>query len=183
MKYYKPLDIPIWAIVASKSLAYFYEHRDEYVKKFRPEGASAFLANSEFDIFDKIPEINLMLESLNTSCTDVWFFEFGAYHEVTSTIHRDNTILDVRVLMPLLNCENTETRHYISTGTPLSVPGTGISIPEPNTCTEVSKFCLGDGPVLMRANEFHSIYVKENSNYPRISMLLNLKDDLNHLLI
>lgn len=185
MKYYKYLELPNWKNVTKKVLTYYFDHREEYI---RTQTIPDFKVADTTDILEKIPEINEMLSHLSTSAEEIWFFEMKQYTTPEGMIHMDNSPHESRLLLPLLNCDNTETRYYKSSEPLINMGNPGDpncvvpKIPVPGTCTQVDGMYVGRGPVLMRPNELHSVAVPEDQIFPRITMLLMIKDDLTHML-
>lgn len=184
MKYYQHFDLLNWRDVSAKVLAYYLEHKADYQSQPNP----AFKFTATKDILEKIPEINQMLASVNATTKEVWVFELNNYTSAEKMIHADGAPYNSRFLLPLLNCENTETRFY-TTNEPLVPIGhvykEGHSlpmIPKFETCTHVDTLFVERGPALIRVNEIHSIVLPENFISPRITMMLDINEDLTHLL-
>ena len=185
MKYYQHFDLPHWKETVSKILDYYYSHREEYFSK---QIDPAFKFANLDDILEKIPEINEMLKTVNATAKSVCFFELGMFLPEDKIMHSDGAFYESRFLIPLLNCEGTETRFY-TTDQPM-VPLAKIynkeqsnpMVPVPGSCTHVDTLYVGKGPALIRVNEIHSVVLPENFTFPRITMLLDINEDLTHLL-
>lgn len=184
MKYFKYIDLPNWQKVASKALDYYFERRESYIKD---QANPIFKFADTADILEKIPEFKEMLAPLNATAKLIWFFELPEVVPVDNIIHSDGAQYQTRFLLPLRNCERTETRYYVS-DKPLikvsevyandSVP----AVPEKGSYVHVDTLFVERGPALMRTNELHGIYLPEDAVLPRITMLLDVNEDMTYLL-
>jgi hypothetical protein len=129
-----------------------------------------------------LPDIITMLKPLNVIPTRI---SFHITYQSDNKIHKDATDHDCRrILIPIMNCENSVTRFYKSAQEPVLQHQTD-GIPyygniDSDTCACVDEYYL-DRPVAMRPKELHAVYTS-NTSFPRISCPVNVNNDLTYLL-
>ena len=175
MRYFKYLDLN-------------WQHVSEKLKQF-------VLANKELVNYDKngwksveihhistiVPDIIKMLKPLNIIPCNISFL---ISYDNKGIIHRDYDNKNRRILLPILNCEQSVTRFYKSNQPHLlkkqdnGIPYYGVNNPE--LCEVVSEYELTQ-PVTIRTTELHCVHTT-NTNFPRISCPINVNKDLDYLL-
>jgi hypothetical protein len=175
MLYYKKLDIDA-TVVSKKTLDYVVSNRDTI--KF-------FWNHLNFEKFIKnVPEITTMFSSLNITPIRVSLI----VAKKGAGIHRDTYIKDTptpvaRINIPILNCQGSETRFWSTSVEPTLLfldNGTPYRYLDEKDCVLESILHL-DRPTVLRVTEPHSVVVGEK--VPRISLTVEFKEDIEHLLI
>jgi hypothetical protein len=173
MKYYKYLDLD-YSIAADK-IKTFLEARPELVAP----GRGAWVAAPR-EIVKEVPELLTMFKPLGLDVVMVGFF---IMHYKIGSIHTDGTDVPIRINFPILNCENTETRYFRTSGPSKSQAqpnGNSYVQFHPDYCEVVDSFKLTQA-VAMRVLEPHQVVVNHD-NLPRISCTVAFKQDLSHWL-
>lgn len=173
MKYYKYLDLD-YSITADK-IKTFLEARPELVAP----GRGAWVAAPK-EIVKEVPELLTMFKPLGLDVVMVGFF---IMHYKIGSIHTDGTDVPIRINFPILNCENTETRYFKTSGPSKSQAqpnGNSYVQFHPDYCEVVDSFKLTQA-VAMRVLEPHQVVVNHD-NLPRISCTVAFKQDLSHWL-
>ena len=176
MQYYKYLDIDCSA--ASPKLAkYVY---DNSVQIFQDQKNSSWASVNTEDVLDKVPELIEMVRPLNITIKYLAFFITDLQ---INTLHIDaDTQSNCRINIPVLNCENSETRFFTITEEPVLTKqknGIPFLMLNPLACTQVDKFEL-TRPVVFRNNQPHQV-VTYNEIQPRISCTIGFHEDLEFL--
>ena len=174
MKYFQYLNLD-WEPVAYK-LKEFVLNNKELVDYNTGSWKSMKLGH----ISHLMPDIVKMLRPLDVMPVKISFFM--SYN--TSTIHKDSTMHECRrILIPIMNCENTVTRFYKSNKEPAilyqpnGIPYYGDI--DPSDCEFVDEYRL-DRAVVIKSKELHSV-ICNNPNLPRISCPIEVNKDLYHL--
>jgi hypothetical protein len=173
MKYYKYLDLD-YSIAADK-IKTFLEARPELVSP----GRGAWVAAPR-EIVKEVPELLTIFKPLGLDVVMVGFF---IMHYKIGSIHTDGTDVPIRINFPILNCENTETRYFKTSGPSKSQAqpnGNSYVQFHPDYCEVVDSFKLTQA-VAMRVLEPHQVVVNHD-NLPRISCTVAFKQDLSHWL-
>jgi hypothetical protein len=173
MKYYKYLDLD-YSIAADK-IKTFLEARPELVAP----GRGAWVAAPR-EIVKEVPELLTIFKPLGLDVVMVGFF---IMHYKIGSIHTDGTDVPIRINFPILNCENTETRYFKTSGPSKSQAqpnGNSYVQFHPDYCEVVDSFKLTQA-VAMRVLEPHQVVVNHD-NLPRISCTVAFKQDLSHWL-
>jgi len=173
MKYYKYLNLD-YSIAADK-IKTFLEARPELVAP----GRGAWVAAPR-EIVKEVPELLTMFKPLGLDVVMVGFF---IMHYKIGSIHTDGTDVPIRINFPILNCENTETRYFKTSGPSKSQAqpnGNSYVQFHPDYCEVVDSFKLTQA-VAMRVLEPHQVVVNHD-NLPRISCTVAFKQDLSHWL-
>jgi len=175
MIYYKYLNLD-WKIVSEKLKDYYFNNPN-----FLPN-MSAWKPVDTVDILTKIPEIQLMVDPLSIHVRFVALFVSDYPY---SSIHIDaDTYSKCRINLPVLNCENTETRFFEMTEAPIKIlQPNGVSFWKlnPEKCIHVDQFYLTQ-PVVFRNTEPHQV-VSNNPNKPRVSCTIGFHENIEHLLM
>lgn len=176
MNYYKKLDLD-HTVVAKKTLAYASIHKDKI---------KSFWTNINFENFcNNVPEIKTMFAPLNitpnrvsliTAVTpDPEKFDIG--------IHRDHTNIPVRINVPILNCECSQTKFWRTNSEPIieHIPGTIIPYfyLKESEC-ELADILVLDKPTVIRVSEPHSVHVGEK--VPRLALTIEFVENIEYLL-
>jgi hypothetical protein len=176
MKYYKYLDLN-WEPARDKILEIFKE--DPYMFS----SMKVFTAGSWINMTDKfyhIPEIHEMVKPLNLDINVIAFYV--SYN--SSSIHIDGaSAYTSRVIFPILNCENTETKFFEKLEEPIQRKqpnGELFYSFDPTKCKHVDSFFLTQ-PAVFRVMEPHQVCIYHR-NFPRISCILEFQQDINYLI-
>jgi hypothetical protein len=176
MKYYRYLDLD-WQACCRQLLHYI---KVDCPRLLIPDNSSWRGADLE-DITKKVPELADMFQPLNLTIRYVAFF-ISKYQY--GTIHIDADLVSkARINLPVLNCENTETRFFTTNAEPKKIfqaNGVPLMKIDPSTCTHVDQFYLTQ-PVVFRNTEPHQV-VSNNTNHPRISCTVAFNEDIEYLL-
>jgi hypothetical protein len=177
MNYYKYLDLDYKAC-SQKLKEYIIERDPNLLNRGK---VNSWQNGNTIDIINNVPEIIEMLKPLNVTIRMISFYV--SYNQ--GLIHIDgDQFSECRLNIPVLNCENSETRFYKSSGDNKKIyqpDGVPFYWLEKNNCTLVDQFYLERGPTLFRNNEPHQV-VLNNSNKPRISCTIGFNEELIHLL-
>ena len=129
----------------------------------------------------KVPELSRMFSFLSIN---IKYLAFSVTSVPVSTIHIDNDKFSkCRINIPLLNCDNSETRFFTVDEPPtLVVQPNGITFLKvnPARCVHVDQYYLTQ-PVVFRNNEPHQV-VSYNENQPRIICTIGFHEDIEYLL-
>lgn len=174
MIYYKKLDLD-FETVAQKTRAYASIHRDKI---------KTFWTNINFENFVKhVPEIVTMFKPLNITPSRVSLITAVTQDRLDPGIHRDHSSIPVRINVPILNCEYSQTKFWKTTSEPTVdvIPGTDIPyfyLKEVD-CQLVDILVL-DQPAAIRVSEPHSVHVGEK--VPRLALTIEFEEDIEYLL-
>lgn len=187
MKYYQYFDLPNWQDVASKALeyylteSYFNDIVDDYAQVNNLKATFKYAKLDDF--LSKVPEIITMFDSINVTIQKAMFFELNTIPSEKG-IHIDGAIKPSRFVIPILNCERSEIAYY-TTSEPLITPEYNGSLthkfPVPGSCTQVDILQVIK-PALIRVNELHGTKLPNDNLLPRITLLVDINEDLTHLL-
>jgi hypothetical protein len=177
MKYYKYLDLD-FKPVAVKLKDYIDKHSELFLVN---QKTSSWKSIDLDDVLKEIPELLVMLAPLNLTIKYAAFF---VSDYPIGTLHMDHDIhSSCRIIMPVLNCENTETRFFVTTGEPIKVlqpNGIPLLKLDPATCTRVDQYYL-DRALVFRNNCPHQV-VSNNPSTPRISFTMGFVENIEYLL-
>jgi hypothetical protein len=171
--YFKYLDLD--CTLVSEKIRKFLKERPDIVAP----GKGAW-THAPREIVKEVPEIITMFKPLGITIFEIGFF---IMHYKIGSIHTDNTVVPIRINFPILNCEDTETRYFKTTGEPTSRDqpnGNGYRQFHKDDCELVDSFKLTQ-PVVMRVTEPHQV-ILHHDRFPRISCTVSFKQDLSHLL-
>ena len=181
MKYYKYLpDLP-WQPVAEKLKWYLLEGNTSYLVNDNYESNLWRYANLA-DLFAQVPELKELFRPMGLTICMVAFFVSG---RSGSTIHRDaDRGCLARINIPVMNCENTETRYY-KTDYPaekkLQDNGVYYHYINPKNCVHVDSFFL-NCPTIIKVNEPHQVLGKLDGIIPRIACTIGFKEEIVNLI-
>lgn len=179
MKYYKYLDLD-YKPVTEKLRIYIANNMPDLLDPGQYSRSWRF-TNTQL-LKEQVPELQQLFDPLNI--TVQWLAFFVTVHRYGS-IHIDNDRHEARINLPILNCEDSETRFFTTTDKHMSkVPqGGGQSFirVNPLLTQHVDQFYLDRGAVIMRNTEPHQV-VSTNPNQPRISCTIAFEENIEHLL-
>lgn len=182
MQYYKFLDLD-WKPAAERIREYLLERPELISGK-----GSIWVDVDTKQILQDIPEINQMFSKYNL---DIWYIAFTVMTGPRAGIHVDSSVLNTRINIPILNCDNTETRFWRVVNDrsrrqtdwdnqrPEDWPAVSYLLFEEEDCELVDKYCLTQ-PSLIRINEPHDI-IMYHENYPRIACSIGFNTDIEFL--
>ena len=173
MKYYKYLDLDYKNV--SVKIKTFLEARPEFVAP----GKGAWIAAPR-EIVKEVPELLTMFKPLGLDIAMVGFF---IMHYKIGSIHTDGTDTPIRINFPILNCDDTETRYFKTSGPTMSQAqpnGNSYVQYHPDYCEVIDSFKLTQA-VAMRVLEPHQV-VLNHDRLPRISCTVAFKQDISYLL-
>ena len=177
MIYYRYLDLD-YKTSANKLLQYIQEQRPDLLKKDELLWKNV----DTYDVLAKVPELPQMFESLNIS---IRFLAFFVSFDPITVLHIDTKYSKARINLPILNCENTETRFYTmpTDSRQLSFQKNGVPFYKLDTtkCEWVDQFYLTQ-PVVFRNNQPHNV-ISNNPLTPRVSCTIGFNEDISYLLV
>ena len=178
MKYYKYLPDLDWHPVSNKLRWYVLEENKDIL--LFDNSKNMWQDTKKELILKNVPELLEMIRPLNLTIRYVAFFISTISDNV---IHNDHSPVDYRINLPVLNCENTETKFFTSIDEPerkLQDNGVTYYIYDPNKCTHVESYYL-NCPVVLRVNELHQV-IHNPIKIPRISFTMAFYEDISYLL-
>lgn len=171
MAYYKHLDLDYEPVV-KKLRSYTLDNIDQMQRFWNPLDTT--------EILSRFPEIQKMFDPLNITIKMIALINARPGH---NQIHRDNSKENVRINLPVLNCEHSTTIFYRSDdeGVP-SVTSNGRPFLDLNTCKFefVESFCL-DRPAAINVNEPHQLVI-EQRYLPRVAWTVAFVENIDYLL-
>jgi hypothetical protein len=174
MLYYKKLDLDI-ELLSKKTLSYASLHKDK-IKSF---WTNINLAN----FVEYVPEIVTTFATLNITPKRVSLITAVTQDRFDPGIHRDHTSIPVRINVPVLNCEYSQTKFWRTTSEPIVefIPGTDIPYfyLKESDC-ELADTLVLDKPTVLRVSEPHSVHVGEKT--PRLALTIEFEEDIEYLL-
>jgi len=194
MKYYKYLNLD-WVPSANKIKEYIYKNphllwntgsswRDIYndpalwIGKENNKPQSLI---THQELLNHVPELLDMIAPLNIN---IRFIGLYVNHKKEGLIHIDeDTYSKCRINIPVLNCENTETKFYTTDIEPITIhQSNGVSLKKINqqNCIYVDSYYLTQA-VIFRNTEPHQVVVNHD-NMPRISCSIGFFEDIEYLL-
>jgi len=172
MKYYKYIDLD-YKIFAEKMKSYIFSNGEMFKTFWTQLDSDLILSN--------IPETSSMFKPYNINVMNISITRSFNTNSLLG-LHRDYSEAELRINIPILNCEKSVTNFYYSTVDPtLEILANGIPYLDYNykNCTLVDSFCL-DRPAILRVKEIHQVVA--NANYlPRISCTIDFKENIFHL--
>jgi hypothetical protein len=176
MKYYKYIDLD-WKPARDKILEVLKEEPTLF------SHAKVHTVGSWVDLTEKfyhIPEIHNMFRPFNLDISIIAFYV--SYHN--SSIHIDSAPDYIsRIIFPILNCDNTETKFFEKLEEPVKLTQPNGEIfyrLDPLKCKHVDSFFLTQ-PVAFRVLEPHQVCIY-HLNRPRISCIIEFQQDINYLI-
>jgi len=179
MKYYKYLsDLP-WQPVTEKLKWYLLESNTSYLAN---TSVNMWRYADRNDLFEKVPELQELFKPMGLT---IHFAAFFVSENRSSLIHIDaDKNSNARINLPVLNCENTETRFYKSDYPPVKrqqPDGINYWYIDPVTCTHVDSFFLNE-PVIFKVNEPHQVIGESVTTIPRVSCTIGFTQEIIHLI-
>jgi hypothetical protein len=169
MIYYKKLELD-HTLVAKKSLAYISANKHKITN---------FWTNVNFNEFiNHVPELLTFFKEVNLTPRRVAIT--AAITDIG--IHRDDTSVPVRINIPVLNCQGSQTKFWSTSVEPklmFLTNGVPYRYLDETDCELMATLEL-DSPTVLRVKEPHSVYVGEK--VPRISLTLEFEEDIEYLL-
>ena len=176
MKYYKYLNLN-FEPAALKLKDYIYKHSDNFLVN---QHNSSWKSVNIIDVINNVPELLSMIKPLNLTIKYGAFF-VSSYS--SGTIHIDHDVNSkCRIIIPVLNCENTQTKFFTTTDEPVKVlQDNGIPLLklDPSKCTWADEYHLTKA-VIFRNDQPHQV-TSNNLNTPRISFTIGFVEDIEHL--
>jgi len=170
MKYYKYLDLKSDHV--SEKLKSYYLENEEFFKTFWTN------VNMRI-VHHRFPELQELFDPLGIKIKTVAFVKTD---KPITDIHMDYTEYSSRINLPVLNCELTETKFYITDKQPdkrlLPNGITYLSYKEED-CTQVDSMCLSCATVV-RVTSLHQV-CSNNINFPRVSCTIGFDQDIEYL--
>ena len=125
-----------------------------------------------------------MIKPLNCTIRVISFYILYE-HTDDSWIHVDGGAHATRIILPVLNCDNTETRYYVSDSplTELKQPN-GLSyrvLDQTSNYKQVATLHVTQ-PAVHRVHELHGVFLPKDQVFPRITCGIGVHEDLTHLL-
>lgn len=177
MKYYKYLDLD-WQPAAIKLKEYILTVNRAILAN--PKSTS-WKPTDLGEVLAYAPELIDMVKPLNITIRYLAFF-VSDYKQ--GTLHIDADLYSkCRINIPILNCENTETRFFETTADPIKTlqpNGVPLYNLDPSKCKQVDQLYLTQA-VVFRNNAPHQV-VSSNPNLPRISCTMGFNEDIEYLL-
>lgn len=177
MKYFLPLELP-WKQSSLELKNYLFSHFD--VPKL-----VSWTRTTTPEVLANCPSLKEITGPLGASIIYIVFVVYHKYNQ--GVIHVDADVFNKsRIIMPILNCENSETVFYSTNAAPIEKKqpnGVPFYYYDKDKCNVVDKFSLNDGLFLFRIKEPHGVSMPtDKMNFPRISCTIALDLDLTHLL-
>jgi len=177
MKYFLPLNLP-WQQAS-------IELRNYVFSQFDVSKLVSWTKTNTADVLSKCPGLAEITKPLNATISYIAFVVYHKYNQ--SVIHVDaDFVNESRIIMPILNCDGSETAFYSTNSTPVERKqpnGIPFYYYNEDNCKIVDKFSLDEGLFLFRIKEPHNVIMPvDKSNFPRISCTIALYPDLIHLL-
>jgi hypothetical protein len=169
MNYYKKLDID-YKLVASKTL--------EYVKLNR-SSIKYFWTDFNFnDYSTHVPEIKSLFKNLNITPCRVSLITSST----SGNIHRDHTRSIARINIPILNCEESQTKFWKAIVDPTLIyePNNVMYFKFEEKDCELADVLVLDKVTIIRVSEPHSVHV--GNKVPRISLTIDFQENIENLL-
>ena len=174
MKYYQYLDLD-YKIACEKLKLYYLEEADK-IKSF-------WTTLDTVKILQMIPEIQYMFNPLKINVKNISLIKAVGTSSISNGIHIDHTTCNVRVNLPIMNCEKSFTNFYSSSAEPTKVfLANGVPYYQLNLsdCKLIDSMCL-HMPAALRVREPHQV-VANKQFLPRISCTIEFYENIDYLL-
>jgi len=178
MKYFKYLPDLNWRPVSKKLKWYVLEHDKTILAFDKPR--NMWQNADKKSLLQHVPELLEMVRPLKLT---IRYLAFFVTTTVDNAIHYDDTPIDYRINLPVLNCETTETRFYTTNSSPIhktQANGSPYYYYAPENCVHVDSYCL-TCPVVLRVDALHQV-IHDPINIPRISFTIAFNEDISYLL-
>ena len=175
MKYYLELtNIPNWQRIQSIALEYLKNDAIIYERK---RGLS-FCKAPDFCNANRTL-INDCFKEFDLSVVSTAFYV--TYNNDQGNLHSDNSNLQARINIPILNCRNSYTEYYTVSKTRFYTNDRyTVKLPEDDAIVELVDRVELTCPTVIRVNEFHKITLGDLT--PRISLTISFDRDPIYLL-
>ena len=175
MRYYKKLNSLNWKPVQEKVLKYLNDFSHLYLKQ-----NLFYLKGDTQHVIDNVPEIVELFNGMNLTIKQI---SFVVLYSSKLNIHIDNTDETARINIPILNCEDTETRFYkIKKSPTLLFKHNNVSYyPLSEEHCELIDTVEINVPTIIRINEPHGVFVNHNK-FPRITCIVSFFEPIETLL-
>jgi hypothetical protein len=174
MKYYQYLDLD-YKIACEKLKLYFLEKANT-TEHF-------WTALDTPTILKMIPEIQYMFNPLKINVKQISLIK-SVGTSINNGIHRDHTTCNVRVNLPIMNCEESFTNFYSSSAEPTKVFSRTNGVPyyqlNLSDCKLIDSMCL-HMPAALRVREPHQV-VANKQCLPRVSCTIEFYENIDYLL-
>jgi len=178
MKYYKYLPDLDWIPVAEKLKWYVLEYDKKPISYDDPNNMWQVI--DQTDLHEQVPEIKNLFKPMNLTVRNTAFF---VSTQMQNTIHRDGVPGRCRINIPILNCENTQTKFYVSHSKEnrKNQPN-GISYQQydASECSYIDSYYL-NCPVILRVNELHQVF-QDYNRLPRVSCTIGFHENIEYLM-
>lgn len=132
------------------------------------------------ELHSSVPQIKEFLKKYDCGYRHGAFFV--TWDQTSGTIHHDDYPTETRFIVPVLNCENTETMFYKSSAA--AIPKHNGLVPlflyNEDQCVPVDSYFLTKA-VILRIHQPHKVILHQ-AIYPRISFTFAADKDMTHLL-
>ena len=176
MKYYKYLDLD-WKPARDKILEILKTYPNSFFDRSNNSGA---FRQANTDLF-RIPEIHEMFRPLGIS---IQFISLYVTFSKIGVIHKDDVPGYIsRIIFPILNCEESETKFYTVSEEPIKLEqpnGLGYNYYDPIHCKHVDSYFLTQ-PAVFHVREAHQVCIYRDLELPRISCTVQFHQDINYL--
>jgi hypothetical protein len=173
MKYYRYLDLD--HKVACEKLKNYAMENASKIKNFW-----TFLNTPK--LLKLFPEVQSMFDPLNITIKQISLITSNNT-SIRDGIHRDHTNCNVRINIPIMNCEGSVTNFYSSNAEPqklLLSNGIPYYQIDYNKCVLVDSFCL-EKPAALRIREPHQV-IASSQQSPRVSCTIEFVENIDYLL-
>ena len=170
-----------WQPVSDKLKWYITEANTSYLSD-TDYSTNMWRYADKTDLFAQVPELKKLFRPMGLTICMVAFFVSG---KRSSLIHRDaDRNANARINLPIMNCENTETRFFTTTIPPVKrQQSNGVYYwdIDQTSCTHVDSFFLNQ-PVIFKINEPHQVIGESVTSVPRVSCTIGFKEEIVHLI-
>jgi hypothetical protein len=173
MKYYQYLDLD-YKVAAEKLKLYYLEEADNIKSFWNPLNT--------IKILQMIPEIQYMFNPLKIKIKHIHLIKTDNT-SICDGIHRDDTTCNVRINLPIMNCDEAVTNFYTSGTEPIKkflINGGPYYYLKLSDCKLVDSMCL-HMPAALRVKEFHQV-VANKQFLPRVSCTIEFYENIDYLL-
>lgn len=173
MKYYKYIDLNFLPVVEKFKI---------YILNNKTQEFWTYIDTPK--VLEFCPEIQTMFDHMHITVKHISIITAGISHtNIRNAIHRDDANSNVRINIPILNCEESVTNFYKTESDPIKMflPN-GISYLhyDYDKCTLVDSFSLYK-PAALRVTELHQV-VTRKTHLPRISITIEFEENIDYLL-
>ena len=170
MKYYRYIDIDYKIIL---------DDVQSYIKNNSSKLKSSFNNLNLTDFLNSVPKFPSIFQPLNLTIKTVSVI---ICNDKFGSIHLDQADCNVRINIPILNCEKSETRFFINHGT-TQIRFLENRLPwfyiDPSKCDHVDTLVL-DKPAVLRVTVPHQVVAGDL--LPRISISVRFHENIDHLI-